>query len=321
MSYNTEMRARQIADFISYLGQRLSSLGVDQEIAKPVTFSLLLLDLNRTGAFAGMPTLDYGAVLQGVNRETALDRVATIFMQPNTGWNVQPKTYPILGRPNAVAMHCSARYSWGPPEANFDGVLVPLLNLRCEAEFDQTQRVALKLCFEDQFGWFANEAHTAVTQTLEFVGRGLFQYGALAERFTLRSDRFPPYQAIRYVIAIQKTHDAKRLLEKEGNLAGAFECAQQAVQLAPLLGRTWASRGMLNYARRDFSAVITDLTQAIDRGMNEADIFSVRGRAYHDLGYFDDAASDYERAMQLTFGDASDIEGDLQQARARQPRH
>jgi hypothetical protein len=316
----SDFRVRQVTDFTRYVGERLSSLGVDQQIARPVTFSLFLLDFNRSGEFVGMPSLDYGAVLQGLSREAALDQVATILAQPNTGWNVQPKSYPILGRPSTLALHCSIRFSWGPPEVNFDGVLVPQLNMRCEAEFDQSQRVALKLCFEDQFGWFTAEAHTAVTQTLEFVGRGLFQLGSLAERFSLRSDRFPPHQAVMCLVGIQNTYEAKRLLEKEGNLEGAFASAQKAVQLAPSLGRTWASRGMLNYARRDFSAAISDLTQAIDRGVNQADIFSVRGYAYHNLGYFDDAASDYERALQLTFGDASDIERDLQKARTRQPR-
>ncbi|RTL54341.1 MAG: DUF3857 domain-containing protein [Rhodocyclaceae bacterium] len=83
--------------------------------------------------------------------------------------------------------------------------------------------------------------------------------------------------------------------------------AQEAVKLTPQYHRAWACRASLNFYAGDFAKSIADWNKALSLGAEAANVMYRRGQARYYLNKYQEAADDFQKAVDLSNDDEERI--------------
>ena len=145
-----------------------------------------------------------------------------------------------------------------------------------------------------------------IAEKAAFKDKGFFAKATtLQENIVARLDRT--------VAALTRTLDEKRLSGDDlaealctraetrsdrGNRTEALSDANEAVKVAPSLGRVWSCRGNVYFAAGEFARAIQDYSKALSLGEDPFVVHYRRGHARFYRGDFAAAAQDFARARQ-----------------------
>jgi hypothetical protein len=286
---------------------------------------LLLRSAKDAGDFLQLPAVHYRAPLISADPYLALDQMTTALLRMQSAddggprWEVRTRPLPNPDRPNALTLSMTTSYRWAPANLDFNLITLGQVDLECDADLDGAQNVIVSLRFRDQYGWLMTEAHNLVNRTLQAIGETLNAFRSLAGRFEAIVPLPQLDEVYPAVLALERVRQANGLIQK-GQPMEAWQFADTAVGLAPQVASTWWCRGTILFLLRNQAAAIADLNQAAALGKQDADMFLIRGFAYHDAGNFQAAIEDYQRAQQLTYGDTTKIGLNIKFAQAGLPR-
>ncbi len=224
--------------------------------------------------------------------ERAADDLSKLLTQEPTyaeAWFDRAVIHQQAGRYEAALADYNAAIRWGPPQV--------------EAHFNRGQTLAA-LARKD-------EACAAYDYVLvldpDFVearlNRALLRY----ERGDRDGANTDVFQALRLAPGDARLHCLKGLLAMQNDdMDAGFAAFTCAVEADPLLADPLANRAIISFRRGDLEAALDDLTRALSI-REDAGILYNRGRVFKSQRRWREAIDDFERALSLTEGEATDV--------------
>ena len=121
------------------------------------------------------------------------------------------------------------------------------------------------------------------------------EYGKCTENGWIPKENFSRY--VYYIENAIKKH-------QQGNLKGAFNDFNSAINIHPLESAAYFERGQIRDQENDAIGAIADYSKVIDIDPKFAKTYKLRGLARKELGYKKGACEDWEKAAELENDDA-----------------